>query len=356
MGASGIADWAGLDYDTKFLLWWTSRPNGSPYMKRPAWLLLALPALPLAALGSPSAVATAEKSYWVEESIAVPFPGEGREVKAWIPLPQDTPSQSVSDFKIGSPWPYEVGREGEFGNKLLFVRPGEDAKGPIKVRLRYKVTRREQALVPAKLSTRERTLYTEPRGLMAVDKEVRRIAYEVTKGARDPVDKARKLYDYVFAKMAYDKTVPGWGRGDTKRACEVGRGNCTDFHSLFLSLAFASGIPGRFAIGLQPAPDVKENDLGKGYHCWAEFFVDGKGWVPVDISEAWKHPEKKDYFFGRLDEYRVTLSVGRELTLEPAQGWKPLNYFVYPYVEVDGRPVEQVKFERKYKVAEKKES
>ena len=32
------------------------------------------------------------------------------------------------------------------------------------------------------------------------------------------------------------------------------------------------------------------------------------------------------------------LSVGRDLTLAPRQDGAPLNYFVYPYVEVDGKP------------------
>ena len=29
--------------------------------------------------------------------------------------------------------------------------------------------------------------------------------------------------------------------------------------------------------------------------------------------------------------------MGRDLKLSPSQNGKPLNYFVYPYVEVDGQ-------------------
>jgi len=32
-----------------------------------------------------------------------------------------------------------------------------------------------------------------------------------------------------------------------------------------------------------------------GYHCWAEFYLRGYGWVPVDTSEGWKQPEKRDF-------------------------------------------------------------
>jgi hypothetical protein len=72
-------------------------------------------------------------------------------------------------------------------------------------------------------------------------------------------------------------------------------------------------------------------------HCWAEFYADGKGWIPVDISEAWKHPEKRDYVFASHDGNRMQFSVGRDLRLNPPPDGTRLNYFVYPYVEVDGR-------------------
>jgi transglutaminase-like putative cysteine protease len=101
-------------------------------------------------------------------------------------------------------------------------------------------------------------------------------------------------------------------------------------------MARSQGIPARFEIGF-PLPADKHSAEIAGYHCWSDFYIDGKGWIPVDISEAWKHPEKQDYFFGSHDVNRVQFSMGRDLRLNPPQEGKPLNYFVYPYVEVDGQ-------------------
>jgi hypothetical protein len=66
--------------------------------------------------------------------------------------------------------------------------------------------------------------------------------------------------------------------------------------------------------------------------------VHKQSWIPVDSSEASKDPAKRDYFFGHHDEDRLEFSRGRHLTLAPAQQGPPLNFFVHPYAEVDGRP------------------
>ena len=57
-----------------------------------------------------------------------------------------------------------------------------------------------------------------------------------------------------------------------------------------------------------------------GYHCWAQFYVEPYGWIPVDASEAWKHPEKKSYLFGTHDDNRLQFTVGRDVRFDPPAG------------------------------------
>ena len=75
------------------------------------------------------------------------------------------------------------------------------------------------------------------------------LAAKVAADKKTPLEKARAIYDYVSQNMSYDKSGTGWGRGDVLYACEAKKGNCTDFHSLFIAMARSQGIPARFEIG-----------------------------------------------------------------------------------------------------------
>jgi transglutaminase-like putative cysteine protease len=197
------------------------------------------------------------------------------------------------------------------------------------------------AAAAATAATAATAEWLRPDRLVPLDDRIRKLAAEVTRGRRADLDRARAIYDYVVDTMSYDKTGTGWGNGDIYWACDAKRGNCTDFHALFIGLARAVGIPAKFEIGLPLPATHGQGEIG-GYHCWAEFYLAGYGWVPVDASEARKDPEKRSYFFGALDENRVQLTVGRDLVLAPRQAGAPLNYFIYPYVEVDGQPFGKV--------------
>jgi transglutaminase-like putative cysteine protease len=89
----------------------------------------------------------------------------------------------------------------------------------------------------------------------------------------------------------------------------------------------------------------KEKTEGEipGYHCWAEFYVNGIGWIPVDASEASKNPTKRDYFFGAVDPDRVMFTYGRDIRLSADHRGDLLNYFIYPYAEANGQSVKGLK-------------
>jgi transglutaminase-like putative cysteine protease len=232
-------------------------------------------------------------------------------------------------------------------NRILHIgvtEPMETMPPVMQVTVRFDAVRKEhiQPLPVAPVMGGDRLpsgieRYLRPDRLVPLDDTIRRWAREVVEaaGARTDLEMARAIYNHVVATVKYDKSGKGWGNGDIYYACDARRGNCTDFHAIFIGYTRAVGIPARFAIGF-PLPADRGAGKIAGYHCWAEFYAAGIGWVPVDASEAAKNPARREYFFGAHDENRVEFSKGRDVQLAPQQQGAPLNYFVYPYVEVDG--------------------
>jgi transglutaminase-like putative cysteine protease len=296
---------------------------------------------------APTRQATKSRRFELHYEAAIrEAPSGSRNVDVWLPVAQDTDFQKVRINGLSAPAGHEIRIEPSLGNRILHVRVPA-SRLPLAVRIDYEIERAERRTDlaaqtnGASLARSERELYLAGTELVPVGEGVIAMSGFKASGS-DPLATARAAYDHVMARMRYDKPADsGWGRGSTEWACKTGFGNCTDFHAYFMSLARTKGVPARFVMGLSLPTDKREGEVG-GYHCWAEFFVDGRGWIPVDISEADKiadqQPEMIDYCFGGLTVDRVEFSSGRDVRLLPAQRGAPLNFFIDPYCEIDGTP------------------
>ncbi len=277
----------------------------------------------------------------------------GTAVQLWLPLWHDSPHQRLHGVRIRGAGRIQLTRDPRYGNQILFARwtgPVEGAAVQVELELtrvevrapvfgghRGRAFQGASNVVPVQLSETQRQLYLSPSRLVPVGGPALRLLRGLPSEG-DEVRLAYAIYHKVLAHMTYRKVGTGWGRGSVEWACQAGYGNCTDFHSLFMAMTRYYGIPTRFVIGF-PLPERRGHGVIPGYHCWAYFHVDGIGWIPVDISEADKHPALTEYYFGNLTENRVALSVGRDIPLVPPAAAGQLNYFVYPHAEINGRPV-----------------
>jgi Transglutaminase-like superfamily len=304
-----------------------------------------LPLLPLLFLRFVTIASAQETRHFTfHYAFAVKDIPAGAKVRVWIPEAHSDAFQTVKVISATGDISLKKNHESKYGNEMYYADASKAKQPELHFEVVYDVVRHERLtlgiysphLEAAKLSEREKKQDLGPDALVPTTGLPAELAVKVTEGKTAPLDKARAIYDYVFTTLRYDKSGTGWGRGDVLYACDAKKGNCTDFHSLFIAMARSEGIPARFEIGFPLPPDKHSAEVA-GYHCWADFFDPQHGWIPVDISEAWKHPEKKDYFFGAHDANRVEFTMGRDLELSPKQDGKPLNYFVYPYVEIAGK-------------------
>jgi len=256
------------------------------------------------------------------------------DARLWLPLARTDAFQKVDREEISIPIRWEKIQDRDYGNDICLLQPGPNDSGKT-IELRYRVIRKEKTAYPA--NGEDPARFLRPEKLVPVNETFRTLAEQAVRGKTDALERARALYDHVLGRMRYDKSGTGWGRGDAVFACDARTGNCSDFHAYFIALARSIGIPARFAIGATIPAEKNEGQI-EGYHCWAEFFANGR-WVPVDISEAWKNRDLASYYFGHNPANRFELTKGRDLIVEPAPATGPINFLAYPLLEMNGKAV-----------------
>ncbi len=267
----------------------------------------------------------------------------------WIPMPSTDSFQTVELKSIKAPGKQQILLERKYGNRVLFLTLGAEDSGKT-VAIRYQIHRFEKAVYASQTTIPEQ--YLSPERLVPADERFRRIAQKVIEGKKGDLVRARAIYDHVIDSMRYIKYGSGWGKGDAVYACDAKTGNCTDFHSYFIALSRAVGIPARFAIGAA-IPSARNAGGIDGYHCWAEFYTDGRWW-PIDISEGDKCSSLSTYYFGHHPANRIELSRGRDLVVEPGPASGPINFLAYPVLEINGKPVKaKVRFSFNRNISDK---
>ncbi|HYC79083.1 MAG TPA: transglutaminase domain-containing protein [Planctomycetota bacterium] len=315
-----------------------------------------------------------EASFDVRHEVKIAVPEGAKAVRAWVAYPQDDPLQTVADLKVECPYPHRVITD-DHGNRMLYVEANAPTTREFSVVETFRLVRREQKVEadPSKtrpLTDAEKATFAAelaPNTHVVIDDSVRKVAREATGGEKNPVLAARRLYDWELRNVDYWVKDP-----DNRKASPVGSteytlknrtGNCTDFHSLWTSMARAEGIPTRMVYGSFLKKDLDGKDKDQSYHCWPEFYAPGIGWVPHDVAVAdifvgdfqltptneekvrlttadgysGADPAKVDYYFGAVDERRVTWSRGRDLKPNPAPAAGALNHMAKAHVEVDGQ-------------------
>lgn len=302
---------------------------------------------------------------------------DNKSLELWIPYPKSNEVQKISNVRVEADGlKYEVKNEKVHGNKYLYFSSKEGTSVAKNISLKFDVVRSEHSTVNYKdvnPGSYLKSYSTVPTGnafesiITENDlnsKNIRKIYDFVLNGMHYGKPKSLDPSDTFFAgknpktdkewlpssikygeKKVSKKEVVGFytsskkdgsnytfGNGNSLYACDIGVGNCTDYHSYFMSVGRTLDIPVRFHMGF-PIPSGQSGKVG-GYHCWADFFVEGEGWTPVDISEADKDPSKEDYYFGTACKNRVEMMVGRDFVLDGYEGG-PVNLFIYPILEVD---------------------
>ncbi|MBY0575762.1 MAG: hypothetical protein K2P67_04090 [Gallionellaceae bacterium] len=296
-----------------------------------------------------------ERSGEIELAVTIAAPDDSKDVRVWIPYPVSNNTQDITNVRVNGNFSKSgIYGEKETGNLALYAEWTAPTKDRA-ITLTFDATAREsikrdfpavESDIPVEI--RE---YLKNTVFTPTDGKIKEIALGITNDRQKISEKAKAVYQWVVKNTVRDPNVIGCGTGEVEKVIAKKSGKCADISSVFVAVARAAGIPAREVFGLRLGKKDEE-DMTGGHHCWAEFYVPGYGWTPVDAADVRKImlADKLDlkgaqgiidYYFGGVDPYRIALARGgRGYYLNPRQNDGPLNYFMYPYAEVNGKRLE----------------
>ena len=349
-------------------------------LRRSVYFCAALQGLLLFSLNWVASTAGAEtiqaehSSFQIRNVLTVQVPKDAHRVRVWFAVPNDDGYSVITNFKVASPYPVSYDHD-SWGNRVGYLEASGSIEPTITITETFDLSRSEirNSVDPSKtrpLTDAEREAlarYLLPTTYVVVNDRVKKLSASIVGGETNPIIAARKLYDWTLQNVDYWVKDPDHLKaslvGSTDYCLITKTGNCTDFHSLFASLAMASGIPVRMVYGSLLKPTLNGVQVDASYHCWIEFYAPNYGWLPLDVSLANIYGKefpltdkneklvelttatgyhgldtsKVDYYFGNLDDRRVVWSMGRDLMMQPPQDDGPVNALTKMYVEVNGK-------------------
>ncbi len=282
----------------------------------------------------------------------------------WVPVASlETPWQHT----LGTSWSGNAGSvrlasDGETGARMVVATFAAGAPAPtLSVTDRIQTQNRavDWSVKAPAADASDLRQWVQPSELITTDGIVRKIADQITAGARTDREKVQRIYDWTIVSTYREPKVRGCGVGDIKTMLETGNlaGKCADINAIFVGLCRAAGVPARDVYGVRLVPSAfGYKELGgnpaslKGaQHCRAEVYLKGAGWVAMDPADVTKvmrqetsewikdagHPvvaPVRKALFGSWEGNWMGYNTAHDVTL-PGAKMKRLGFLMYPQAE-----------------------
>ncbi len=259
-------------------------------------------------------------------------------IQIWFPLPLETESQTdVSVSNLSYPEYIVTGPVTEGGiGYVSYEIPAEKIDGDLIISADIGFTSYEQGfyvdpahVLPYNTTDSEYILYTTSDRNIEINDAVTAKALEIVGDETNPYNQAILIYTHIIETYPYshvphlslDTLVPK--TAESTYMVETGHGDCGTQSMFFSAMCRSLGIPARATGGYQMIIAEKP-----GTHFWAEYYIEGYGWIPCDptVSEAsdWvdisdeKRSAFKEYFGHNLDNSRFVIQKDVDAGMIPA--------------------------------------
>ena len=145
---------------------------------------------------------------------------------------------------------------------------------------------------------------------------LRELAARLTAGESNPYRKAQRIFRWITHHFPW-ASAREYSTIDNipEYVLDNGHGDCGQVSLLFITLCRICGIPAHFQSGFMMHPN------GWNLHDWAEIYLQGIGWVPVDqsfgIPSFARDADEENFFLGGIDSWRLIVNSDYGMPLVP---------------------------------------
>lgn len=138
------------------------------------------------------------------------------------------------------------------------------------------------------------------------NKEMYVVSNEIWNNSTDILDYSRKCFMYVAKTYSYGE--PESGFKSLEYTIKYKRGDCGNLSSVFITLLRMKGIPARHLMGFRPDGSL---------HVWADFYLEGYGWIPVDVNYQHEYPNGDYFGYIKFEHsgFIVQRGIGHEISV-----------------------------------------
>lgn len=250
---------------------------------------------------------------------------EGEIIRCWLPFPregykrqQDIKLISVNDEN------YLIA-ENSFPQRTLYIekKTVKDEPTQFKMELEFTAYAQWSSLDENKIKEYNTNsdfykYYTsERRPHIYFSEELKKLSKEIIGDETNPLRKVKKIFSWIsenipWASALEYSTIPSL----SSYCIDKMYGDCGIKAMTFITLARYNGIPAKWQSGWMLHPE------NINLHDWAEYYLEGYGWIPIDVDFGLQHSENIDvknfYAFG-TDAYRLIVNDDFSTPLFPAK-------------------------------------
>ena len=248
---------------------------------------------------------------------------EGEVIRSWMPLPRtDIPRQKDFRLTAVSEAEYIISPD-RYIHKSIYMEKKAVKDSPAVFSYSFTYTAYAQYnhfnplqdVLPYNTLSADYIEYTKavPPHIVT-DGKVAELAKQIIGDESNPYLQLQKIFSYISRNYPWAgareystlESIPLY-------VLENGHGDCGQVSLLFISMCRSLGIPARWESGWMLHPGAVN------LHDWAEAYLEGIGWIPVDQSFGLQ-PEPVELFYSRgIDAYRMAVNTDIGGTFFPAK-------------------------------------